>query len=299
MKEKRNLYYVADKVAAQTKLDSTVARHFVNQLFKEIEKGVIVSSVVKIDNFGIFRTIKSMAAERLLFLEKFESTASRPKPEEPAIKPAEPALPPEAAAAVDTEAEPGRDAEPDAFAAGKTYHPAESPVVLPRSATIDYTDAASFSDEKKKKFSKRLKIFFLFLITTVAVIYVIEFLHTYPKKKNDAVNQHKVSYREVENADTIHFSHVIVVGPNMDFLSLSKVYYNDEMFWPYIYKANESAVADSFGSFEIQEGTVIKIPRLDKDLIDHNNPSSVDKAKSLVNEIMRLKNRSDDGDAPV
>ena len=50
-------------------------------------------------------------------------------------------------------------------------------------------------------------------------------------------------------------------------------YYGSYIFWPYIYLANKDIMSDP-GSLEV--GTTIRIPKLPKEMIDVNNPKSIE-----------------------
>ncbi len=67
---------------------------------------------------------------------------------------------------------------------------------------------------------------------------------------------------------------------------LSKKYYGAKDFWVYIYEANKDILPDPNA---IPVGTQIRIPRLPKDLIDTNNPESMNQAKALQDQILNNK----------
>ncbi len=67
---------------------------------------------------------------------------------------------------------------------------------------------------------------------------------------------------------------------------LSKKYYGAKDFWVYIYEANKDILPDPNA---IPVGTQIRIPRLPKDLIDTNNPESMNQAKTLQDQILNNK----------
>ena len=67
---------------------------------------------------------------------------------------------------------------------------------------------------------------------------------------------------------------------------LSKKYYGAKDFWVYIYEANKEILPDPNA---IPVGTQIRIPRLPKDLIDTNNPESMNQAKALQDQILNNK----------
>ncbi|MDD3080171.1 MAG: HU family DNA-binding protein [Paludibacter sp.] len=68
------------------------------------------------------------------------------------------------------------------------------------------------------------------------------------------------------------------VKPGSMLTVISERYYGLRDFWVYIYEANKSIIKDPD---KIPSGTIVKIPKLDKRLIDKNNQQCVDKAKEL------------------
>jgi len=58
----------------------------------------------------------------------------------------------------------------------------------------------------------------------------------------------------------------------------AKRYYGNKLFWVYIYEANKDRIKNPN---QIPEGTLIKIPKLDKRLIDSNNSRCIQKAIEL------------------
>lgn len=59
---------------------------------------------------------------------------------------------------------------------------------------------------------------------------------------------------------------------------MSKKYYGNKDFWVYIYEANREKISDPDN---IKMGTLIKIPKVDKRLIDENNPRCIEFAREL------------------
>lgn len=311
MSQKRNLYYLVDIVSAQTQLDPKVVKIFIDQLFKEIEKGLVVSSVVKIDDLGIFRIIKSISADRVLFLGKFKSDAKsklvKPQEEEQPIEviiPVSTIKPSVSEVAYQNE----QDEQEPISDYTEDFADINDHVNIHDDTATEYTSIKNqdldeefrkrieeepyFYDyekrNEKEKISKNIKIISLFLITIIAVIGILYVLYIYPKQKEVKV-LYRPTYTEMENKDTINFSHIIVADSNLDFVSLSKIYFGYEEFWPYIYKANENEISSPL---EIPVGAIIKIPRIDQKLIDINNKQSVDSAKMLGNEILKLKSQT-------
>ncbi len=59
---------------------------------------------------------------------------------------------------------------------------------------------------------------------------------------------------------------------------LAEKYYGNRAFWVYIYEANQNTIANPD---QISEGTRVKIPKLPAELIDVNNPQTIEYARSL------------------
>ncbi len=59
---------------------------------------------------------------------------------------------------------------------------------------------------------------------------------------------------------------------------MSKRYYGNKDFWVYIYEANKDKITDPDN---IKMGTLIKIPKVDKRLIDEKNPRCIEFAREL------------------
>jgi hypothetical protein len=158
----------------------------------------------------------------------------------------------------------------------------------------DEESVVAFYDTEKqvrrKKLWRKIKIFTTFALTIVVVVGIMYNLYrSNENNKEQVFSPFSLIFTELDNSDTTHFTHTIRIdGADADFYSLSKIYYFHEQFWPYIYNANEAVVSDPF---EIPEGTIIRIPKLDAELIDYKNPSSINKAKNLVNEIMNSSTR--------
>lgn len=74
---------LAKLVAEETGINSQTVDAFIKQLFVEVEDKMVDQSLVRLDNLGLFRTIKSGATKRILFLgatKKEESTQKTTKP---------------------------------------------------------------------------------------------------------------------------------------------------------------------------------------------------------------------------
>ncbi len=311
MREKRNLSYLVDTIANQTKLDPKTVRLFLTHFFKGMEREITDSSVVKINDLGIFRIIKSLSGDRILFLGKFQSansvntTDGSSYPEKVGVSPV--------SSLIDENDITEKDIR-------KTNGPATNEINIPDCNSIndhielhkDKTEFTGFgadkfaeeewekedkiddesyfydyeNDSRKKNRISHIKLGIISAILLVGVLGFIYFNYT-PKQNDIPRHNYFAEYSEIENTDTSRFLRIIEAESNIDFLILAKKYYTSEIFWPYIYQANQESVPDSF---IIKTGTVIKIPKIDKNLIDLSNEQSIDIAKRLAYEIINMQN---------
>lgn len=72
------------------------------------------------------------------------------------------------------------------------------------------------------------------------------------------------------------------VKSGMSFKSLAEKYYGNQDFWIYIYLANKSDIPNPSG---LRAGMSVVIPQAQALGIDANNPSSLEKARSLAKEV--------------
>lgn len=84
---------------------------------------------------------------------------------------------------------------------------------------------------------------------------------------------------ELENTDKQYLNSVIIAERNISLKELSTIYYGDEKFWPYLYKANENIVSDDY---IIRSKSIIRIPRITVDLADLNTGKLDDKLDALA-----------------
>ena len=67
-------------------------------------------------------------------------------------------------------------------------------------------------------------------------------------------------------------------------VKLAEEHYGHKVFWVYIYEANKNKIADPN---KISAGQVVKIPKLNKKLIDPNNPACLEYAQGLHDEYLK------------
>jgi len=317
MNEKINLFNLVDTISSRTKQNPELVKRFITQLFKETEKELSESSFVNIEGLGIFRIIKSLPADRILFLGNFENDKKASETNEDDVENKRTQTINQVNTKKDTINESSFiDEIPPEVNEGNAHtneltsfdeiNSFENDDFLetsddnnditddesqPNDESIDFLfeyENHEKEETKRKRFSN-IRIIVLLIITIIGVIVLLMFL--YPKEKRDDLSTpivNKPAYLMLENNDTINCLHIIVAESELDFATLSQIFYDYGKFWPYIYKANEKDISIS-STFGIKAGTVIKIPKLEKELIDKNNKYSVDKAQAMVDEILKLR----------
>ncbi len=100
------------------------------------------------------------------------------------------------------------------------------------------------------------------------------------KAKRDIKSDDIFSQKRIYN----QFITSIKLKPSTSFYRLSRKYYGEAKFWVYIYEANRNKIKNPN---VISAGTIIKIPKLDKRLIDKNNPKCLDYASQLEEKYLR------------
>ncbi len=66
---------------------------------------------------------------------------------------------------------------------------------------------------------------------------------------------------------------------------ISRDYYGDKKFWVYIYLYNTDIIKDPSN---IPTGTIIKVPKLDKSLVDPNNQATIDAAWNVQKYLLKM-----------
>lgn len=316
MSEKRNLLNLTDTISSETQLDSRIVKKFISQLFKEIEKGLIVSSSVKIEGLGLFRIIKSISSDKILFLANFKDSQNKPKFDsglslddslpktdgDNSLSDVELPLSDSTSASFQNDDSDVLSIDMSVGIHNDSFDKfLEDVAIEDELSSIEnkeehsdginaetYLASQSENYEKNKNFAAKAKRFFLIFLAVLIIGGVIYALYPESSKKTETSNAGGLLV-EVENTDTLNFMHIVRIERNTDFTRLSKIYYGYEIFWPYLFKANEQ---DIESPFNVQVGTLVKVPRVDSQLIDMNNQESVNLAMQLGKEILDERNGS-------
>lgn len=140
--------------------------------------------------------------------------------------------------------------------------------------------------KRKKPFFLRRNVIILFIVIFI-VIGIWLFIRDVDKQEfseNREINQEVVDgmYRNLENLDSVSYKANIMVEETTSILQLSKKFYGDEVFWPYIFIVN----TDIENILDIQPGTIIKIPHVSPHLINKSYKESIVRAELLADSLL-------------
>lgn len=254
-------------IAQQTTLPQNIVDAFVSQFFKEIEKEIVNDSFIKVEGLGLFRIIKSGDTKRILFLgskktveesldiaqlnrDLFDGEA-QPMAEESFFSP------PEITSSNFEQKE-------------EIAHRNQSVTNRPEHLEV----------RRKSNLVKTCIISFIVLAVLAATYLIIDFSNN-EEKENPAVN-----FIELENTDSLNYSYIVIPESDVSLQFIAETYYGDEVFWPYIYMANEDLIRNIL---VIQAGSIIRIPTFTVDLAELQNGKAALSAKRLGDEIQKKK----------
>lgn len=280
-------------IALQTRLDQHIVDAFIGQLFNEIEKSLVVDSHIKVDGLGLFRVIKSGNSHRILYLgsnapidktidlshlnnESKKEQTIEDHPKENEMQPSlaiEESSDHTKAEMLNVEKELISDneiSESDAIVI-RNFHKSEkgsnriqSPVVNPRKSNLVKTC-----------------IITLIVLAVLGIGYII--LSGYTIKHKEKLPQ-SITFKELDNTDTLTYSRIIIPESDVSLQYIAKIYYGDDVYWPYIYNANNNIVNNLL---IIQAGSITKIPKISVDLVNLHNGKEASTARVLGDEIYK------------
>lgn len=256
-------------IAQQTTLPQNIVDAFISQLFKEIEKEIIDDSFIKVEGLGLFRIIKSGDTKRVLFLgskksveksldiAKFKNDlsdgeeTSLPVTNEPFFSPPE----------------------------ITNFDAVEREEVVQQNRYFGHQTEHS-KLHRKSNLVRTCIIAALVLIVLAAIYLIVDF------SNNEEEEAPSVNFIELENTDTLNYSYIVIPESDVSLQLIAETYYGDEVFWPYIYMANEDLIRNIL---VIQAGSIIRIPTFMVDLAELKNGKAAIIAKKLGNEIQKKR----------
>lgn len=141
--------------------------------------------------------------------------------------------------------------------------------------------------EEKKKNAIILPIFISLLILVI-IIGVSYLLFENAKKSSikPTEDEYSVNFHELSVNDSLNINSIVIPDKDVSLEYIARTFYGNEIFWPYIYIANEDFMNNSSIALA---GSIIKIPRLTVDLVAYNDGSVTTAAQKFGDEIRKSK----------
>ncbi|PXV61873.1 hypothetical protein CLV62_12428 [Dysgonomonas alginatilytica] len=279
-------------IAQQTLLDERVVEAFIGQLFTEIEKSIIVDSHIKVDGLGLFRVIKSGDSHRILYLG---NNTPIDKSVDLSHINREPINVGSNEENINKEIQSYTLSEEGITVNEQEDKSLNNNDVNPQDAA-DAIVIRNFLDSEKNGNSRIVStppthhrklnlvktcIITLIVLALLGIGYMVLLGSSVkPKEKTSKT----ITFKELDNADSINYSRIIIPESDVSLQYIAKTYYGNDIYWPYIYEANKNIVNNQF---IIQAGSITKVPKIAVDLVDMNNGNEASIAQALGDEIYK------------
>ncbi|MDL2215134.1 HU family DNA-binding protein [Dysgonomonas sp. OttesenSCG-928-M03] len=294
-------------VARQRGADQEIVNVVVQQLFKNIEEKLITDSSVKIKELGLFRIIKSGSTQRILFFgntvrNRTDATEAMPTPTTSGKPESTETVGNNDSVQQHSETLPAStdksrsvpDEKPSGGVINHRNNNTASPTFrsdsAPQARNRTDTDRMLLAPQKNKTpVYIGVGILMALIIGTLIYNWIspsskADNQLTYTESSAGTEEKRVARFAEVTNTDIENLSCIIIVDKNISLKELAKLYYGNELFWPYIYKANRN-ITDN--SFHITSNSIVKIPRLTVDLVDYSTGILNGKIKTLGDQILK------------
>lgn len=247
---------LSEVVSQETTLSQNVVDAFVAQLFNEIKNEITTNSFIKVEGLGLFRVIKSGDTKRILFLGANKEIKN----------------------SIDTTLLKKELSEGDQLSTND-YQPEDYSTDTYLSETGISQNILLPSITKSKRKLNLVKTCVISLI--ILIIITISYFAINPMngQKHKELN---INFIQLINTDPDNYSQIVLTDTTVSLQVISKFYYGDEVFWPYIYMANKDIIRNIL---EIQAGSIIRIPKFEVDLAELQNGNAALKAKQLGDKI--------------
>lgn len=141
--------------------------------------------------------------------------------------------------------------------------------------------------KKKNKLKNSIALIVIFAIVAGMYYYIEVYSSNTGRAYDDETGQSE--YIILENTDSSRYQDLVMYNRNVNINNISKTFYKDSQFWPYIFIANCTIPAVRKNPLDIPKGLVLKIPRLKDTEKDPNNPFAVERAIELADSILNLQ----------
>lgn len=279
-------------IAQQTRLDQHIVDAFISQLFNEIEKSLVVDSHIKVDGLGLFRVIKSGNSHRILYLG---SNAPIDKTvdlshlnNDPITEKNIESLPEEGSHPFFVDKDILDHNNTEVINGEKDInsedHISESDAIVIRNFHNSGSSSSRISpptvNTRKSNLIKTC-IITLIVLAILGIGYIILSGSTIKPKEKLSQN---ITFKELDNIDTLNYSRIIIPESDVSLKYIAKIYYGNDIYWPYIYNANKNIVNNLL---VIQAGSITKVPKISVDLVNLYNGKEASIVKTLGDEIYK------------
>jgi len=142
----------------------------------------------------------------------------------------------------------------------------------------------SRSKKRRKNTIKNLLILALVFIILGGIYYYVNiYMHETPPPP---APERQADYIVLENSDSARYKEIVLYNTNVNINTVSKTFYNSNIFWPYIFIANQDVEGVKNNPLDIPKGSRLKIPRLTENMIDPANEKAIERVKHLADSIL-------------
>lgn len=90
-------------------------------------------------------------------------------------------------------------------------------------------------------------------------------------------------YAVLENTDSTRYEAIIIYSQDVSISDVSRTFYNNDKFWPYIYLENKALISNPL---DIKKDVILKIPRLSSVFRNSDESKTLERAKFLADSIL-------------
>lgn len=283
---------LSEIVVDQTRTNRVVADAFIGQLFSEIEKELISNSFIKLEGLGLFRVIKSGDKKRVLYLgsnSRINEEIDLSGVYSESNTDYNTNLPEDYTSEnISFNSDHCNDKSAnELFESFEDRYPQDTDVPLPLGAYASTEKAAPQQDyvyvaNRKMNLIKTCVIALaILLLASIGYIAI-----SGASDKPDEKELRETGFQELVNTDTLAFNKVVVPQVDVSVQYISRMYYGDDVYWPYIFMANKDAVNKMM---VVRGGTKIRIPRISVDLAGLHDGTVQNSVQSLAKDIILVE----------
>ncbi|SHF17726.1 hypothetical protein [Dysgonomonas macrotermitis] len=274
---------LSEAVSGETRSELSVADAFIKELFNEVEKELIANSFIKIEGLGLLRVIKSGENKRILYLGS--NTRLEGEIDLTVVNKhthTTEAIGDNISFDSDSYNDKGADELFESFEERYPQHNQSKnlPQGEPRK-NVQNSEYTYIANRKMNLIKTCIIALAILLLASVGYILI-----SGASSKPDEKSLRDIGFRDIENTDTLAFNKMVVPQVDVSLQYIARIYYGDEIYWPYVFIANKDAANKNL---VVRGGTVIRIPRISVDLADLHDGKLKTSLKSLATDIIKVE----------